>query len=186
MKHLLYIRHGETEFNEQRKWSGRTDTKLTEKGIRQAHEAGEKLAKKQVTIDLIICSPLTRSLRSAHIIADEIGYPSSEIETRGEITERSYGVLEGMLRANFWGNHTYRDLDDVEGGESVEAVEIRAANFLAYLKMLDAYETILVVGHGAFGRALVRVVKGLPYTEEYDNEKRDKLMMANGEAEELL
>lgn len=167
MKRLLYVRHGETELNAAGLLSGRIETLLTDKGIQQAMAAGKELKRKLPAIDVIICSPYKRTRKTAQLIAAEIGYPVEKIQASDLFIERTFGVLEGTSGKEFLATHAYRDIDDVEGAETIEALQKRAEKALAYLQTLKE-DTILVVGHGAFGRAIKRVAQGLPHTHEYE------------------
>ena len=166
MKKLLYVRHGQTYLNEAKLISGQTETALTEKGKLQAKKSGALLKELPELVDLIICSPLTRAQDTATIIANELGYPAEKIEVNELFIERTFGKLEGTSRHDFLATHTYKDFDNVEGAETIEHLKERAKTALAYLKTCNE-DTILVVGHGAFGRAIRRVVDDLPHSHEY-------------------
>src|SRR3712207_2041072 len=60
MRRLYFIRHGESEFNKANKWTGSTDTPLTDTGHKQAKKAGKKLRDQGVVFDIIISSPSQR------------------------------------------------------------------------------------------------------------------------------
>lgn len=165
MKKLLYVRHGQTYLNEAKLISGQTETDLTKKGKLQAKDAAQ-LLKEFASIDLIICSPLTRAKDTASIIATELGYPTEKIEVNTLFIERTFGIVEGTSRHEFLATHAYKDFDNVEGAETIQHLQQRAAQALAYLKTRKE-DTILVVGHGAFGRAIRRVVDDIPHTHEY-------------------
>ncbi len=116
-----------------------------------------------------MCSPYERTFVTASLIAEEIDYPADKIQKHDILVERAFGVLEGTPRQDFLDTHEYRDFDDVEGAETVEDLQKRAAKALGWLQSLDE-ENILVIGHGAFARAITRVVQGLPYTQEYEKD----------------
>ena len=91
----LYItRHGETSWNYENKILGRTDIPLNERGRAQARELAEKL--KDVEIDVIIASPLSRALETATYIANAKNMP---IRTDERLVEIDFGVFEGQDRA---------------------------------------------------------------------------------------
>jgi broad specificity phosphatase PhoE len=186
MKRLFYVRHGETEFNVNHIWSGQVETKLTENGRRQARHAGKELRQRLPHIDLMISSPFERAYHTTTIIAEEIGYPIADIQKNDLFIERSFGVLDGTSNEAYHTTHTFRDIDDAAGAETVALLQDRAARALRYLESLEGYDTILVVGHGAFGRALRRVINDIPHTEEYDDEHRKALRLGNAEIVELL
>lgn len=135
--------------NKQGIFSGRTETPLAPEGVSQARTAGDIL--KSLTIDGIVSSPMKRALDTARIIADEIGFPVAAIIVEDLFMERDFGPLEGQ---------TYQPSLDVESIQDVETTELileRARRGLDYLEGLPA-ENILVVSHGAIGRALRHVL----------------------------
>lgn len=145
MKHLYFVRHGLTKANVAGTWSGTMETPLTAEGQAQAKLAGEYA--KSLSIDHIIASPLGRTRDTAAIIAKEIGYPVENIELSSLLIERHFGQMEGKS----WELDTNADgFVDVETRDSVLE---RARLALEHLQAIEA-ETVLVVSHGTFGRAL--------------------------------
>lgn len=171
MKKLYFVRHGQTDANAAHLWAGHLDAKLTADGKAGAIAAGKELkAKQHPHIDLIICSPLQRAYDTACLIAVELDYPVESIEKNPLFIERSFGAIEGHSIDEFFENgKTYKDIDAVKEAESIADVQHRAQKALEYVNSLP-YENILVVGHGASGRALRRVVGGEPHTNEYIGE----------------
>ena len=167
MKKLFYVRHGETDMNVAGLLSGQTETKLTNRGIEQAKAAGREIKQKLPAIDLIVCSPYERTYETSKLIAQELGYPIDKIQKNEMFIERTFGVLEGTLGADFLDKHEYKEFDNVEGSETIEDLQKRAEEAFKYLQTLEE-DNILVVGHGAFARAIKRVVKNLPHTHEYE------------------
>ena len=167
MKRLFYVRHGETDMNVAGLLSGRIETPLTSKGIEQAKAAGKELKQKLLHIDLIVCSPYERTYETAKLIAAEIGYPIEKIQKSDLFIERTFGMLEGTPGKDFLDKHEYREIDDVEGSETIEELQKRADSAFKWLQVVEE-DNVLVVGHGAFARALKRVVEGLPHTHEYE------------------
>lgn len=167
MNKLFFVRHGETFTNVAGQFSGQIDTNLTDNGKQQALVTGEKLKSDAPKIDYIVCSPLLRAHETAKIIASEIGFPIEDIELNPLFMERAFGVLEGMPATEFLDKASrYREIDDVEGAESVEQLQQRAEKAFGYAQTIEC-ENVLIVSHGAFGRALRRVVNKQPYTDEY-------------------
>ncbi len=166
MKHLYFLRHGESEFNKANTWSGSSDTPLTSKGVDQAKQAGQKAHKKALKFDLIITSPLSRAKQTALIFAEQMGYNQSKVLVRSDTVERNFGELEG--NKNLVASTKYfideASIDQYKDVEKLKDLQKRADKFYEYLMSLDA-ETILVVGHGAFGRALRRRINNRPLSE---------------------
>ena len=152
MKRLFFIRHGLSKLNIDGLYAGRTETPLVEKGRLQAKKAG-KLAKEH-NIDLIVTSPLSRSVETAQIVAAEIGYPSDKIVVDDRLIERDFGKLESQPWSS---SHTYKYQVE-HGAESNEKLLKRTRDFLNWIENQPA-ENILVVGHGASGRALRSLIK---------------------------
>jgi probable phosphoglycerate mutase len=89
---IYLVRHGETEWNLQRRYQGSGDSPLTEKGINQAKALNQFL--KEITFDKIYSSPANRALHTAQIIT---GKPLSEITVVKEFQEINLGKWEGKL-----------------------------------------------------------------------------------------
>lgn len=132
---LYLIRHGQTNWNLQRKIQGTTDIPLNETGIAQAHEVGRKLLelKDKYTIDTIFCSHLQRAHKTAEIIASYLNVPCAPAEGLHEL---NLGAFEGKTwdegRAEFpeaydawYSNRRYAPAPG--GGESYQASYERCA-----------------------------------------------------------
>lgn len=143
MKHLYFVRHGLSVMNQQGVFSGSTDSHLNEEGRDQARRAGQKLS--SAKIDCIVVSPMSRTRETAELIAGEIGYPTDKIIVNDLFIERDFGPLEGTAYEP--------NLLHAEGVETVDSLVARATEGLHYLQSLNA-DNILVVSHGAIGRAL--------------------------------
>ena len=168
MKHVYFCRHGESELNVQRIFAGQTDTPLTDHGREQARLAGERA--KNIAIDLIVTSPLSRASETAHIIAASIGYPADLIVANELFKERSLGSLEGKS----W-DEWAEDASMFPDAESEEALLARAQKGWAYLQGLAA-DTILLVGHGSFSRALRTAIDPSQEYQEPPNAELVKLI----------
>lgn len=145
MKHLYFARHGLSELNQLGLMAGHTNTPLTNEGRRQARLAG--VAAKKLNIDYIVCSPLSRAHETAQIIAKVIGYPDKSIHLNSLFMERNLGPFEQKP----WSPDL--NLDGFSDVESRNEILTRAKMGLEFLETIDA-KNILVVGHGAIGRAL--------------------------------
>lgn len=150
MKKLYFIRHGQSVLNTERRLAGRIETPLTKEGREQAAQAGRQA--KELGIDLIVSSPLSRALDTALIVAKEIGYPEAKIVVSDLILERDHGEAEGTP----WSpDYQHRG---AKGMETDEMLVERAHKAMDWIKTLDA-DTVLIVSHGAMGRALRSVIK---------------------------
>lgn len=169
MKKLYFIRHGLSEMNKQGLLAGRTETPLTSEGRKQAKQAGE-LAKK-LNINCIVSSPLSRAHETAKIIAREIKYPVGEIKVNRLFVERDFGSLEGKP----WSPDL--DLDGFSDIETKDSLAERAHLAYNWLNTLSA-ENVLVISHGALGRALRYAVQG--------DKNSSKERLVNGEIHNWL
>jgi len=89
MLQVYLVRHGETQWNAERRIQGQSDSQLTEKGERQAYQVGERV--KTLGITHVIASDLGRTRRTAEIIADACG---CEVTYDPRLRELDMGVLE--------------------------------------------------------------------------------------------
>lgn len=149
MKQIYFMRHGLSLMNQQGYFSGLIDTPLTKEGREQCQQAAKELA--NVSIDAIVCSPMKRTLDSAHIIARVIGFPIEKIVISELFMERNFGPLEGAQ---------YRKGLDLDGTKGVEHSTSLINRSLAGLELINSLhaDNILVVSHGAIGRALVHAI----------------------------
>ncbi|MFT8328412.1 MAG: 2,3-diphosphoglycerate-dependent phosphoglycerate mutase [Oenococcus oeni] len=107
MAKLVFIRHGQSEWNALNLFNGWVDTKLSEEGIRQAKEAGELLAEKGIQFDQAYTSVLTRAIQTLHIALEEIDQLWIPEEKSWRLNERHYGALQGLNKkasAEKWGD----------------------------------------------------------------------------------
>jgi probable phosphoglycerate mutase len=166
MKQLYFLRHGMSEFNKARIWAGSSDTPLTSDGEVQAKLAGLLAKEKGLSFDIIVSSPLKRAHDTAKIFADEIGYPHADIVLHDYLIERKFGKLEGRKDLVAATKYAVNEaaIDKYDGVEALEELHRRALATYEYLESLP-HDTILVVGHGAHGRALRRVIKKEPLSK---------------------
>jgi len=168
VKHLYYIRHGQSQANVDMTWGG--DTPLTTLGIDQAIAAGIKAAAKQFMPDIILVSPLQRAQKTAQLVAEGIGYPPDKIVTDAGLHERDMGKVTGTPFGDSGpGSSNYHLMDDIDTVESYADLQVRAKAYYEEINKRPE-DTILLVGHAAFGRALKRVLTNRPYTDEYELE----------------
>ena len=155
---ILVTRHGQTDWNVEKRIQGRTDIELNNKGIEQAYQTKENLENEK--IDLIICSPLKRANQTADIINKDRNIPIIYDE---RLLEICYGENEGRLHDDFdydgfWSivnTHEYKD------AENVNKFIQRVHDFLNDLKNRKE-ENILIVTHNGVCRAINTYFNGIP------------------------
>lgn len=96
MVKLVLIRHGESEWNLQNRFTGWTDVDLTQKGLDEAHEAGKLLKAEGYTFDVAYTSVLKRAIRTLWIVQDEMDLMWIPVYRSWRLNERHYGALQGL------------------------------------------------------------------------------------------
>ena len=97
MPNLILLRHGESQWNLENRFTGWTDIELSSKGVQEAHEAGEKL--KAYKFDKAYTSVLKRAIDTLNIVLKIIGQQGIPIEYDKALNERHYGALQGLNKA---------------------------------------------------------------------------------------
>lgn len=93
---LILVRHGESVWNKENRFTGWTDVSLSEKGIEEAKEAGKVLKKNGYSFDLAYTSVLKRANDTLYYILDELGQRDIPIKYSWRLNERHYGALQGL------------------------------------------------------------------------------------------
>ena len=163
MSLLVIVRHGQSEWNLQNRFTGEVDVDLTDTGRKEAHEAGKEL--KTIKFDYCFTSVLRRAEETLDIILKEINQENIPIKRDKALNERNYGDLQGLNKtetANQYGAGQvaiWRRSYDVRppGGESLADT---AARVIPYYKkeiepLLTGNVNILIVAHGNSLRALM-------------------------------
>jgi 2,3-bisphosphoglycerate-dependent phosphoglycerate mutase len=99
MKKLVLLRHGESIWNKENKFTGWTDVDLSEKGIEEAKKAGETLKKDGYTFDIAYTSVLKRGIRTLWIVLDIMDLMWIPVYRSWRLNERHYGALQGLNKA---------------------------------------------------------------------------------------
>ena len=178
MPDLVLLRHGESAWNLENRFTGWVDMPLSPRGEEEARSAGEKLRGRR--IDKLYTSVLVRATETARIALDVAGLGPLPTERDAALNERMYGDLQGMNKAEAAGRfgaeqvRLWRRSYDVRppGGESLADT---AARVLPYweghiLPDLRAGRNVLVVAHGNSLRALVMHLDGLTRAQVLDLE----------------
>lgn len=96
MPRLVLLRHGQSQWNLENRFTGWWDVDVTEKGEKEAHEAGELLAAKGFDFDLCFTSLQTRAIKTLHIALEAMGRLWLPEEKHWRLNERHYGGLTGL------------------------------------------------------------------------------------------
>ena len=165
---ILLVRHGETEWNLQRRTQGRFDSPLTPRGIAQARAIGRLLASlPEARAAPIVASPQGRARRTAEIIAEELGY-GGPLKIDDRLREHSVGSWDGL---------TYFEIEALspgifegEGSHEWYFHPADSEPYDAFVARLGAWfaeqdEATIVVAHGLVSRVLRGLYTGLPRAE---------------------
>ena len=201
MSKLVLLRHGQSQWNLENRFTGWKDIELSEKGILEAKESGRIIKEKKIPIDAVYSSELKRANDTAIIAMKEANY--DHLFNDGElimikniaVNERDYGDLTGLNKqdtAEKYGKeqvHIWRRSYDINppGGESLKNVVERVKPYFESTinKDLENGKNILLSAHGNSLRALFLILNfyttetistaeiptGKPFIIEYQNNK---------------
>jgi len=204
MSKLVLLRHGQSQWNLENRFTGWKDIELSENGILEAKESGRLIKEKKIPIDIVYSSELKRAIDTAIIAMKEANY--DHLFNNGEliiikniaVNERDYGDLTGLNKketAEKYGKeqvHIWRRSYDVNppGGESLKNVVERVKPYFesTMKKDLEDEKNILLSAHGNSLRALFLILNfytaetistaeiptGKPFIIEYENNKITK------------
>ena len=100
MKRLILLRHGQSLWNLENKFTGWTDVDLSNQGIKEAHQAGKLLKNRGYTIDSAYTSVLKRAIRTLWIVLDELDFMWIPVHRSWRLNERYYGALQGLNKSD--------------------------------------------------------------------------------------
>ena len=105
MHKLVLLRHGESTWNRENRFTGWTDVDLSEQGVKEAREAGRLLKEEQYDFDIAFTSLLTRAIRTLNLALEELGQLWIPVEKDWRLNERHYGALQGLNKAETAARH---------------------------------------------------------------------------------
>lgn len=168
---LALIRHGESEYNKQDRFTGLKNPSLTAHGIREAIDAGRTLKATGFHCDVAFTSKLRRAQQSLQLIVKELQAKSAPRFEEAALNERDYGELAGLTREAArarWGAarvQAWRRSFDIAppGGESLQMTAGRTLPFFDHhiRPLLVTGQRVLVVAHGNSLRSIVMSLEEL-------------------------
>ncbi len=184
MNYLVLLRHGESQWNLENRFTGWVDVDLSPKGEEEAKRAGTVLKKENFYFDLLFTSVLKRAIRTADLACGVAGY-NLPVERHLALNERHYGALQGLNKketAEKYGDdqvHIWRrsydvpppaDRTELNPDGVSESLENTAARTIPYYKeKIEPYvlqnKNILIVAHGNSLRSLVMFLDNLTKEE---------------------
>ena len=147
------VRHGETDWNVERRLQGHTDIDLNPRGLVQAAQMARALKHMDLQFDVLYTSDLLRARQTANAIEDLYGVTAI---THSALRERHLGALQGLsineaplAEPELWKIHLDRDLNHaMHGGESIVQFSTRIKTALEEILEKHAGKTVLLVSHG--------------------------------------
>ncbi|MGU3360391.1 2,3-bisphosphoglycerate-dependent phosphoglycerate mutase [Methylobacterium sp. M6A4_1b] len=168
---LVLARHGQSDWNLKKLFTGWRDPELTDLGVEEARTAGRWLKEQGYGFDVAFTSNLKRAQRTCALILEEMDLGGLETIRNEALNERDYGDLSGLNKDDArerWGDaqvHQWRRSYDVPppGGESLKDTAARVLPYYIQfiLPRVMAGERVLVAAHGNSLRALVMVLDGM-------------------------
>ena len=179
MSKLVLLRHGESKWNKENRFSGWTDIDLTHNGIEEAKEAGSLLKKAGLDFDVAYTSQLKRAIHTLDYVLEAMDHKDLPVRKSWKLNERHYGALQGLNKAETVEKYGYKQVllwrrsydvippllskDDEraeEGkplGESLKMVIERVVPYWQQYVVpeIQAGKRVLIVAHGNSLRGLV-------------------------------
>jgi probable phosphoglycerate mutase len=160
---ICFVRHGETNWNAERRMQGHIDIPLNANGISQAERLANALIRVKHSFDVIYSSDLERALHTANAVARAL---SLDVQITPRLRERNVGKLQGLLLAEapvllpeIWQRHIARELDhDLGGGESIRTFHQRMQEILELFLNEHRGQSVLAVSHGGSLDMIYRIV----------------------------
>ena len=168
MTTLLLVRHGETDWNSERRWQGHTDRPLNERGREQARALGAELSDRPV--DAIYSSDLLRARETAEILAAELGL---DVRVDAGLREVDVGSWSGLAHGEIEASDPdgFRRWQEGgkgwEQGESYEEMGERVVEAVLGIAAEHPEQTLVVVSHGGSIRACRAAASELDYSQSH-------------------
>lgn len=169
--YLVLLRHGESQWNLENRFTGFTDVDISETGVREAEEAGRRLAAAGIRFDCVFTSTLKRASRTAELALKTAGQEGllPGMIRHDDLRERDYGDLTGLnkdeTRAKYGEEqvHIWRRSYDVRppGGECLkDVVENRVRPYYGknIRQLVEKGKNVLIAAHGNSLRAMLIIL----------------------------
>ena len=193
MATLVLLRHGESQWNQENRFTGWVDVPLSAKGVTEARRAGAALQAAGLRFDVAYTSALRRAQDTLTIVLEVLGQTGIPVTKDQALNERHYGDLQGLNKAETakqFGDqqvHLWRRSYDIAppGGESLKDTAARTLPYFQsqVVPTLKAGQTVLVAAHGNSLRSIVmdlehltteqvlelNLATGVPYVYDLDS-----------------
>ncbi|MBL8167609.1 MAG: 2,3-diphosphoglycerate-dependent phosphoglycerate mutase [Acidobacteria bacterium] len=105
MKTLVLLRHGESDWNRENRFTGWTDVDLSEKGVQEGISAGQEMKKAGYTFDVAYTSVLKRAIKTLNLALEQMDLLWLPVHKTWRLNERHYGALQGLNKAETAAQH---------------------------------------------------------------------------------
>ncbi len=105
MSRLVVIRHGESVWNQENRFTGWVDVDLAEKGIQEAIQGGQALREQKLQFDIVYTSVLKRAIKSMNLVLDQLDQHWLPVVKTWRLNERHYGELQGLNKSEMAEKH---------------------------------------------------------------------------------
>ena len=178
MKRIVLLRHGESVWNKENRFTGWTDVDLTENGVEEAKRAGRMMSEAGLSFGMAFTSYLKRAVKTLNYALDMMNLDWIPVEKSWQLNEKHYGILQGLNKKDVApdplpDNDPRNPRFDVRYSEvpagmlpRTESLEDAVERVVPYwenciLASLDRYDQVLVAAHGNSLRAIVKILKGI-------------------------
>ena len=201
MKRIVLLRHGESLWNQENKFTGWTDVDLSPKGIQEAIKAGDLLKEKGFVFDKAYTSYLKRAIKTQNYVLDRLDQDWIPVEKNWRLNEKHYGALQGLNKSTTAARYgdeqvlIWRRSYDIPAPAALlpetESLKDTVERILPYWKeeifpSLTHIDQILVTAHGNSLRGIIKYLKNIsdedivglnlptavPYVFDFDNDLR--------------
>ena len=182
MKTIVLLRHGESTWNRENRFTGWTDVDLTELGIEEANHAGDLLKDKGMAFDQAYTSYLKRAVKTLNCVLDRLDQDWLPVAKSWRLNEKHYGMLQGLNKsetAQKYGDEQVliwrRSYDvappplaeDDPANPKWDPLKEAIDRMMPYwegtiLPSLRTLDNILIVAHGNTLRGMIKYLKNIP------------------------
>lgn len=179
---LVLLRHGESQWNLENRFTGWTDVDLTPTGIEEAKFAANQLIKENIKISSVYTSTLLRAIHTSNIVCKKISFPIEDVNYDWRLNERHYGALQGLNKSETAAKYGEEQVLIWRRSFDIPPPLIKEDDS-RHPKFNDAFKDIELKNLPS-GESLMNVIKRLePFWETYENsffkDNRNHLIIAH-------
>lgn len=179
---LVLLRHGESQWNLENRFTGWTDVDLTPTGIEEAKFAANQLIKENIKISSVYTSTLLRAIHTSNIVCKKISFPIEDVNYEWRLNERHYGALQGLNKSETAEKYGEEQVLIWRRSFDIPPPLIKEDDS-RHPKFNDAFKDIELKNLPS-GESLMNVIKRLePFWETYENsffkDNRNHLIIAH-------